>query len=148
VTEPVLVIGYGNDLRRDDGAGPAVARALARCRDPRIVAKAVHQLTPELSQELAIAKAVVFVDAAQSKKSVCCRTVAEDVARSPRGHTGDPAWLLGLTAAAFGCRPPSWFVGVPAEDFAFGFGLSARAARGVREAVATVQQLLDDSFSI
>ena len=29
---PVLVIGYGNALRRDDGIGPWVARELVCCR--------------------------------------------------------------------------------------------------------------------
>jgi hydrogenase maturation protease len=147
VTDRILVIGYGNELRRDDGAGPAVARALDSRGDPRVVVRIVHQLTPELAPELAAARAVVFVDATQSEKSVCCRTVADAVARSPRGHASDPAWLLGLTAAAFELRPPSWLIGVPTEDFAVGFGLSARAARGVREAVATVQQVLDDFFN-
>jgi hydrogenase maturation protease len=44
----LLVIGYGNELRSDDGVGPRVARAVAEWRLPGVEAIAVHQLTLEL----------------------------------------------------------------------------------------------------
>ena len=56
----ILVIGYGNELRRDDGLGPRVAASLA---GPGVRALAVRQLTPELAEEVATARLVVFVDA-------------------------------------------------------------------------------------
>ncbi len=59
-----LVIGYGNELRRDDGIGPRVARAVADWDIPGVRALAVHQLTPELAVDIAQAKEVVFVDVA------------------------------------------------------------------------------------
>ncbi len=60
----VLVIGYGNSLRADDGAGPRVAELLEA--DPRLggaVIVAVHQLSPELADDLRSAGLVVLVDA-------------------------------------------------------------------------------------
>ena len=146
MTEPVLVIGYGNELRRDDGAGPAVARALDSQGDPRIVARAVHQLTPELAQELADAKGAIFVDAAPAQE-VVCRPIPNTHAPSARGHVSDPAWLLELTAIAFRRRPPSWLITVPAEDFAFGTQLSARTSRGVDNAVAIARTLINSFFN-
>jgi hydrogenase maturation protease len=60
----VVVIGYGNTLRGDDGAGPAVAQAIADRALPGVRSLAVPQLTPELAEIVAEANLVVFVDAA------------------------------------------------------------------------------------
>src|SRR5262249_51109422 len=59
----LLVIGYGNELRGDDGVGPAAARAVAAWAEPCVQAIATHQLTPELADAIAGAEEVVFVDA-------------------------------------------------------------------------------------
>ncbi len=61
---PVLVIGYGNTLRRDDGVGVRAAELMAA--DPRFAGVEVltaYQLTPELSLDIATASLVIFVDA-------------------------------------------------------------------------------------
>jgi hydrogenase maturation protease len=142
-----VVIGYGNVLRRDDGAGPAVARALESDADSRVLVRAVHQLTPELAADLAGAKLAIFVDAALSQESVRYRPLPDTSAPSALDHRCDPAWLLGLTAVAFGRRPPCWLVTVPAEDFAFGTELSARSSRGVYDAVAVARRLIDSFFN-
>ena len=60
----LLVIGYGNELRGDDGVGPRVARAVSDWRLPGVTALAVHQLAPELAEPLSLSDAAVFVDAA------------------------------------------------------------------------------------
>ncbi len=143
MTEPSLVIGYGNELRRDDGAGPRVCRELeARCTSG-VQVRIVHQLTPELAEPLAGARLAVFVDAAAGQETVNCRPVIEAQGASALGHTGDPAWLLALAQALFGRRPPAWLVTVPAADFAFGTGLSPAAERYVPDALAAVERLLD-----
>ena len=69
MTTSLLVIGYGNALRGDDGAGPCAARLFGeRCAarpggDGAPRALAVIQLLPELVDELAQAARVVFIDA-------------------------------------------------------------------------------------
>jgi len=60
----ILVIGYGNTLRRDDGVGVRAAEMMAadsRFADVEVLT--VYQLTPELSLDIATASLVVFVDA-------------------------------------------------------------------------------------
>lgn len=61
---PVLIVGYGNTLRRDDGVGVRAAELMGS--DPRfagIEVLTVYQLTPELALDIAAASLVVFVDA-------------------------------------------------------------------------------------
>jgi hydrogenase maturation protease len=144
VTEPALVIGYGNELRRDDGAGPRVCRELEARRPAGVRVRIVHQLTPELAEPLADARIAVFVDAAAGQSAVRCGPVAESGGVSALAHTGGPAWLLGLAEATFGRRPQAWLVTVPAEDFGFGTGLSPDAERYLSDAVAEVERLLGE----
>src|ERR1044072_3449496 len=63
-TRDFLVIGYGNELRGDDGVGPRVARAVQQLSLPHVRVLVQHQLTPELAEDISRARAVVFVDAA------------------------------------------------------------------------------------
>ena len=73
-----LVIGYGNELRQDDGVGPRAALLMARLG---LQAMAVHQLTPELVERISQVEQVVFVDAgmdATSSSSTSRRTGSPD----------------------------------------------------------------------
>jgi hydrogenase maturation protease len=132
----LLVIGYGNELRGDDGAGPCVARTVAGWRLAGVRALAVHQLTPELAEELADATSVVFVDAAADAVEVTWRRVHPTDEPARLGHVSDPAWLLGLTRALAGQAPEAWLATIPARVLGHGAGLSPATARDV-EAVLT-----------
>ena len=58
MTADLVVIGYGNELRGDDGAGPRVARAVAAHNLPGVQIITAHQLTPEMADGLAEARVV------------------------------------------------------------------------------------------
>jgi hydrogenase maturation protease len=92
-----LVIGHGNELRGDDGAGPSVARAVASWHLPGVRTLAVHQLTPELAEDLAQTKRVVFVDAAVHANEVYWQQVRAADVPLRLGHASDIGWLLALT---------------------------------------------------
>jgi hydrogenase maturation protease len=77
---PVLVVGYGNPLRGDDGVGPEVVERLWTDDDgtlgPRRAAFAwSHQLTPEMAVDVSQACYVVFVDAASDGLAPGCISV-------------------------------------------------------------------------
>ena len=42
MTEPTLIIGYGNTLRSDDGVGPRLAQTVADWRLPGVRSLALH----------------------------------------------------------------------------------------------------------
>jgi hydrogenase maturation protease len=48
----VLVIGYGNTLRRDDAVGPLSAEEVSRWGRPGVVPLDLAQLLPELAERL------------------------------------------------------------------------------------------------
>jgi len=60
----VLIIGYGNPLRGDDGAGWQAAGILKeRIRDERVQVVRSHQLMPEMAEAISRARKVIFIDA-------------------------------------------------------------------------------------
>lgn len=126
-----LVIGIGNPLRRDDGIGPRVARALERF--PSVLTCEVQELVPELAERLREARRVLFIDADVDGSDVRLARV-EEGARG-FGHDLDPSGLLDLSQQAFGEVPEAWTLSVPGVDFGYGVGLSDRAASFLPAAV-------------
>lgn len=60
----LLVIGYGNTLRKDDGVGPALAETVATLGLPGVEVLSCPLLTPELAAPISDAKVVLFINAA------------------------------------------------------------------------------------
>jgi hydrogenase maturation protease len=140
-----LVVGYGNTLRGDDGAGPRVAAAVALWRRPGVESLAVHQLTPELAARLVEVDRVIFVDAriAAAPSETCeVREIVAADDRGPDGHSCDPRALLSMADRLFGARPRALSVTIPAIDLAFGERLSGPADREVRAALGAIHRLL------
>jgi hydrogenase maturation protease len=140
----VLVIGYGNPLRGDDGLGPQVADLIAAQNWPGVRTLSVHQLTPELAAELTQARLAVFVDAGviDSEPAISMSAVApaEPVARIT--HQFDPQTLLGLTQALYGVCPPAQLVTIAGRYFEVYDKLSPQAAADALRAVEQIAGLL------
>lgn len=150
-----LVIGYGNTLRSDDGAGPFVARALeARVPAGTRILDA-HQLTPEMAIDISVATRVVFVDAIDVARGLARRESApqesgprvsrlepEPGADPLNPHASDPGSLLWLAKTLFGGAPEAWLVAIPGTEFGFGETLSPGTARASADAIAQVEALL------
>ncbi len=146
----ILVVGYGNDLRGDDGAGRAAARAVAAWGLPQVEVLEVHQLTPELADPLAHAERAIFLDAhlAGAGSSVRVRSLSPETPPTRAAHTADPMTLLGLAKSVFGRAPEAWWVTIPARECAFGEQLSPVAARGVAATLEAMRPLLDLRSSV
>src|SRR5262245_61523511 len=121
----VLVIGYGNELRRDDGIGPSVARELAALGLPQVRVWTLHQLVPELAGKLPEGRLAVFIDArtGPSRKRVTMERLSPSADLEGFGHWADPGALLTL-ASVYGRAPAAVLVSVVGEDFGLGEGLS------------------------
>ncbi len=136
----ILVIGYGNELRRDDAAGPLAARVVASWALPGVEAISSHGLMPEMAEPLSRAERAVFIDAAEGV-SVEALPVAPE-GTPALGHAGGPGWLLGLARRAFGRAPQAWLVTVPAADLGHGEGMTDEAWAGVALALAEVRRCM------
>lgn len=142
----VLVVGYGNSLRSDDGVGRAVAERLAD--DPRLAGATVlcaHQLTPELAVDISRAAVVVFVDAALVGQpgEVTVRRLAPADASAPTPaasftHHLDAASLVALATGLFGGDPRVHLLTIAAASMDVGDQLSPAVTAALPRAVQTV----------
>jgi hydrogenase maturation protease len=140
------VIGYGNELRGDDAAGPLIARAVAAYHLPGVRALAVHQLVPELADDLAQADYAIFADAdlGSGLEARICYLRPIDASCCPgfTGHIAGPHALLALSHAIYRRSPQAWQVSVPAIRFEYGAALSNDAEAGIDHALRRIQALI------
>lgn len=138
----LLVIGYGNDLRSDDGAGRAVAEAISERNLPGVEVRSMSQLTPELSLEITGRSRVVFVDADVDATEVTVRPVtASSPGNGAMTHHGDPATLLSLTTNVGRLPGEALVVSIPATNLQMGFTFSPDTERAIAEAVDLIVAL-------
>jgi hydrogenase maturation protease len=138
----LLVIGYGNTLRSDDGVGPKVADAVAALALPGVCALNCPLLTPELADPVSQARVVVFVDAAvDAPREVQLRKLAPADTSQIMAHAASPATLLALARDVFGHAPEAWLLTIPAEHIGIGEKLSAFTRRGLETAVEEIKRL-------
>jgi hydrogenase maturation protease len=137
----LLVIGYGNTLRRDDGVGPKVAEAVAVLALPGVRTLACPLLTPELAEPVSQARVVIFVDAAvDGPRKVLKRPLAPAGSSQVMAHAASPATLLSLARDVFGHAPEAWLITVPVQDLGIGDEFSPLASRGIQNAVRYVRK--------
>jgi hydrogenase maturation protease len=142
----VLVVGYGNSLRGDDGVGWHAARLLAG--DPRLAGARVmaqHQLLPELAVDVSRASLVVLVDAAADGDpgAVSVRRVQPRRTETATwSHHLDAESLAGLAKDLYGAVPPIVLVSVGAGSFAGGDRLSGALERTLPEVVEVVTDVV------
>jgi hydrogenase maturation protease len=142
----VLVVGYGNPLRSDDGVGWHAAELLAT--DPRLTGARVlahHQLVPELALDISRASLVVLVDAAADGDpgAVSVRRVQpRRPAPAAWSHRLAPESLAGLAKDLYGAVPPIVLVSVAAGSFAGGDRLSGALERALPEVVEVVADVV------
>ncbi len=143
----LLIIGYGNTLRRDDGVGVRLAEAVARLELPGVTVITRHQLLPEMAEPISQAGAVVFVDAAAEPVArVELRRINPAPGSSAQilAHATEPPSMLALAKQMFGRAPKAWCLPIPAHDFGFGEELSPRAEAGLRTALEMIKSVAAD----
>ncbi len=150
------MIGYGNSLRSDDGAGCRVSDIVASWDLPYVRSLTVHQLTPELAEPIAQSELAIFIDAwvgneqsSKRKKSppilqVQRIAVSKQLNSAPSvelGHLSDPRSLLLLAQQVYGEVPVAYSLLLPAVNWEFGEQVSAVTRKSIEQAVDFLQNL-------
>jgi len=152
----ILVLGYGNVDRRDDGVALHVVNALRErlgqppidphetdgleTRGGELDTGFVHQLTPELAEIAAAYERVVFVDAHLGHYDELIRQVPVAAEARPTivSHQLSPGTVLALARELYGGHPAGVLISIRGHDFDFGTQLSPDTAAGVEPAVARI----------
>jgi hydrogenase maturation protease len=140
-----LIIGYGNELRGDDGAGPTVARIIGDQEIPDVVVETCHQLLPEHAAKIAAADLVIFVDATlDDADDIDVRRIHPASHPEFCGHRCDPEKLLYWCDQLVSRVPQAWFIHIPGSAFEVGENLSLSANRHVRAGVSSIAGIIRD----
>lgn len=138
----LLVIGYGNTLRGDDGVGVRVAEAVEALRLPGVRTFTCQQLSPEHAELIAQTERVIFVDAAvDAPREVQLRPLAPSESSQLLAHAADPRTLLALARDVFGHVPRAWWLTIPAAELEFSETLSPRARAGLQRALELLREV-------
>ncbi|MEJ2125780.1 MAG: hydrogenase maturation protease [Alphaproteobacteria bacterium] len=143
----ILVLGYGNPGRQDDGLGPALAAEIERMNLSGVTTCDNYQLVIEDSVDVAANDIVWFVDASLNGAEpyeVYEITPADEIAFS--SHTVKPEVILALAETYYGKRPIAYLMGIRGYEFAFAEGLTDRAAENLRHAVAHTAEAIRTSI--
>jgi hydrogenase maturation protease len=117
-----LIIGVGNTLRADDGAGWHVARQLLLSPlPPQVEVAAVHQLTPELSEPLSLCRTAIFIDAALhvSPGALSFLEIFPDGNPQRDTHHFPPSVLMRISRDLYGRCPRAFLLAIGVGSFEF-----------------------------
>ena len=143
--QKILVIGYGNTLRGDDGVGPRVAEAVGAMRLSGVRTLICQQLSPEHADSISRADSVVFVDAAvDASRDVQFRSLEPNATSQLMAHAADPRTMLALSRDVFGHTPIAWWLTIPVVKMDFSEELTPEARCGMNDAIGRIRQLADD----
>ena len=140
----ILIVGYGNPLRSDDGVGWRAAEALTQyisAPDVEILIRA--QLTPEIADDLRRCDTVIFVDATHDGEpgELSFQRITAKSQTGGFSHDLSPVALLQLCGQIYGSYPVAFLVSLCGECFDHGEKLSSRVAASFPHLTALVTNL-------
>lgn len=140
----VLLIGYGNPGRLDDGLGPALAAALEERGLAGVTVDADYQLTIEDAAAVAGHDVVVFADAdAAGPEPFSFRRIEPEPALGFSSHSVEPKEVLALAQELFGAQTQGYLLGIRGYAFnGFGESLSEKAQTNLASALRFLEPLL------
>jgi hydrogenase maturation protease len=150
----LLILGYGNPDREDDGVAWHILHALIlklgltppeSCEDefpefPRIDLAFHLQLTPEMAEDLLAYEYVCFVDAHTGNipEPVRLIPVVSEFQASPFTHHLTPQSLLSMCQSLYETKPDAALLSVLGHRFLFSRQLSEETAQLVPQAVELI----------
>ena len=140
----LVVFGWGNETRGDDGLGPALLARFAAADWPETTTVEDYQLQIEHALDLEGAECALFVDAGKNTPApFSFRAIAPRRATTHTSHALAPEAVLDVYARIKGRAPPPAFaLCMRGESFALGEGLSPEGASRLEEAWMFAQALM------
>lgn len=140
----VLVIGYGNTLRSDDGIGQIVAMEVEAWNFSYVTSIYIHQLIPELAEKIAKFATVIFVDASLQTQKVTLTTIHDKPISKNWTHHLTPASIIHLTEFLYQTKLQAYLIHIPIENLNFGEKISNLAEEGKQEALEIISNIINE----
>ncbi|MCK4275277.1 MAG: hydrogenase 3 maturation endopeptidase HyCI, partial [Phycisphaerae bacterium] len=142
VTSSIAVVCIGNDLRGDDGAGPAVADALIRARRPYVYDAGSAPESFLMKIAATAPDVVLVVDALHfgAKAGAVALIEPDDLGgQSPSTHGPSPIAFLRQLAMVHDC--PSVILGIQPQSTKLGQPMSRPVSQAVQRVVEALAAL-------
>jgi len=144
----ILILGYGNPGRQDDGLGPALAAAIEAMELPGVSVDADYQLVVEDAAAVAEHEVVIFADAHLSLETSFKFQAIQAVEEiSFSSHSARPEAILGLAQRLFGAQTQGYLLSIQGEAFEpFVETMTACAEHNLEQAVRFLHHLITEGF--
>jgi hydrogenase maturation protease len=139
----ILIYGYGNPGRQDDGLGPMVTEEIEKLNFSFVDTDENYQLQIEDVLDIVKYDIVIFVDAAvEGREPFSVRKVEPSEKITFTTHAVDPDSVLAVCKDTFGEVPDTWLIGIRGYEFAFTDGVTSQAGKNWKKAVEFITLLL------
>jgi hydrogenase maturation protease len=138
----VLIYGYGNPGREDDGAGPYLAELFEKAGLVGVDTDANYQLQIEDAEAIKEYELVIFADAAcEGREPFSITRVEPADGISYTTHHMEPASILGLCRQVYETVPDTWLIGIRGYSFEMKEGLTDGARDNTRKAFDFIREI-------
>ncbi|CAK8721495.1 Hydrogenase maturation protease [Candidatus Electrothrix aarhusensis] len=139
----VLVYGFGNPGREDDGAGVVLAEQVGAAALPGVTTDTNYQLNVEDALLLTEHDIVIFADATRNPvDGFRFSRLEPDPSVSFTTHAMSPGSVLALCAQLYGKTPPVYMIEIAGTSFELREGLTAEVAENTVAATRFLTTLL------
>ncbi len=144
----ILVYGYGNPGRQDDGAGVLLVEELSAWAGsgarPWLTFDSNYQLNAEDALAAADHDIVIFADASrEQREGFRLRALQPSAAVSFSTHAMSPESVLALSAELYGARPAAYLLSMRGYAWEPNGALTRGARKNIEDAKAFITPFLD-----
>ena len=143
-----VILAWGNDFHRDDGAGRQAAVRLRELNLPNVEIHDFNQLVPEHAELLCGVDRAVFLDAfpaGPGQQPLLLSLHDQTAIQLPRscfGHAVQPTEIATLAATLYEASPECWLAAIPGFEFDLGEQLSPSTKEGVGRIIEQIVRMI------
>lgn len=144
----ILIYGYGNPGRQDDGLGPALVETLGKW----LTKKQVEHVTLDSNYQLQVEDVtvihdkdlVIFVDASMKEniRDVKMEPLEADPHSTFTMHAISPEYILALCRKIYGQHPPSYLLHIRGYEWEINREISKPARHNMEKAGETLREII------
>ncbi len=149
----ILVYGYGNPGRQDDGLGVLCAQKVKQWAEKHfpetIDVDMNYQLNIEDAEKISHYDQVIFADASQEAISKYDLTLLEPSSTQLEFtmHAVSPAYVLHLCQTLFGKSPQSLLLHIRGYQWGMQEGITEKARQNLEESCQVIKRLIENNLS-
>ena len=145
----ILVYGYGNPGREDDGLGIALVNELEKWAVDNQLANISfdnnYQLNIEDAEVISNHDLVIFADASEEDIDDFCLSVVDSTAKLAfTTHSASPGYILKLCQELFQIEPLVLLMHIKGYAWEFKEGISPKAAENLKAAILYMKEILEE----